>query len=398
MLKKHLVIVGGGWAGIKLARELRNLPTHKLRITLITDNPNFRYTPALYRAATGYKERTAIIPIGEVLSDIGNVTVVISKAKSIDRKKRIITTESGKTFHYDYAAFALGMVTTYFGIQGLEERAFSIKTTHELRKLRTHLLEEALHHGEPDANYVVVGGGATGVELAAGLKTYLRSIHKRHGRSRKINISLVEAAPRILPLAPPAISKQVTRRLRSLGIKVMTKQKVEGEDARSLIVSGVKIPTACVIWTAGVTNNPFYKQNESQFRFSERGKIEVDNHLQVDHHVYVMGDNAATQYSGLALTAVNDAKFVAKDIKRRLRGSKLTPAYRQMTPSTVVPVGKGWAIFQYKNIRIGGRIGGLIRMAADFIGYADILGFRQALGIWSKSEQLETVELSKQST
>jgi len=172
-------------------------------------------------------------------------------------------------------------------------------------------------------------------------------------------------------------SALVAARLKELGVHVELNKKVEAETADALVVSGKPIKSHTVIWTSGVANSPFYKENADQFELSPNGKVVVDAHLRSGHDVYVIGDNAFTQWSGLAQTALRDGIFVAKHI---LGESK--KKYTAKLPPVVVPVGEDWAIFEYKKIRFGGWLGSKIRSVADFVGYSDILPFGQALGVW----------------
>ena len=389
MKQKNLVIVGSGWGGMKLAREFKNFPAEKLKVTLISDITTFRYSAALYRAATGKKEHEAIIPLSEVLSDNPHINFVKETITHIDRQKKTITTKDGMKYHYDYAALALGMVTSYFGIPGIDKFAYNIKTEKELHHFRAHLHQELIKEKTLDKTYNVIGAGPTGVELAAALTSYIKEIAKRHRiRSNKLKINLIEAQARVLPASNPAASMMVEKRLKKLGVKVLLNKKVELQTADHLTVSGKEIPTSTVIWTAGVTNNPFYKNNESQFSFNKRGKIIVDKHLMVDDSVYVMGDNADTPYSGLGLTAVDNASFAANDIKRQIY-TKRRKSYHPLVPATAIPVGKKWAVFQYRKLVFGGILASLIRSVADLVAYRDILGFNKAARIWLTSEQRE---------
>jgi NADH dehydrogenase len=386
MLRKHLVVVGGGWAGLSLIRSLKNADPKQLRITLISDEPNFRYSPGLYRVATGSREQETIIPIGEVLEDFEHVEFILDSAQKIDRKNKTVKTESGKLLHYDFAVLGLGMVTSYFGIPGVEENSYNIKTVQGLRQFRAHIHTELTSEKALDKNYVVIGAGPTGVELAAALGSYLKRVSKWHGLDRThVSIDLVDASPRILPSVPSKISNKVQSRLNRLGVKTMLNTRVESESDSTVIVNGKSIPTQTVVWTAGVSNNPFYKANASEFTFNDHNKVIVNERLMVDAHTYVIGDNAATLYSGLALTAVHNAQFVARDIKRRLAGNNALHRYKPLRPSTVIPVGKNWAAMQYRAIFLWGFIGSGVRNVADFAGYMDVLGFWKALEIWTKS-------------
>ena len=226
--KKHLVIVGSGWAGLKIARQLKKVPQHKLRITLVSDINYFRYSAALYRVATGNREKEAIIPLSEILDDLPNVEFKKATVKKIDRKNRTIATSGGEIIHYDYAVLAIGTITNYFNIPGLDKWSYSIKTSTELRKFRTHLHQELVDEHAPDKNYVVVGAGPTGVELSAALTSYMKQVSRKHGLARRrITVSVIEAADRVLPISKPKVSASVEKRLRKLGVRVMLKKKVE---------------------------------------------------------------------------------------------------------------------------------------------------------------------------
>ena len=391
MLKKHVVIVGGGWAGIRLARKLKKLAKNNhIAVTLVSNESNFRYSAALYRVATGHKEKEALLPIHELLADLPDTKFTKATMTNIDPHKRTITLSKGKIVHYDYAVLALGSVTTYFGIPGIAEHAHSIKTQKELRRFRTHIHQELLNEHAPDKHYVVVGAGPTGVELAAAMSSYMRSVVKRHGlRKRRIHIELVEASSRVLPMSHPKASKITLQRLRLLGITVHLNSKVEYESDTGLVVNGRTIPTKTVIWTAGVANNPFFAKHSHVFTLNNRSKVLVDDHLMVDKRVYVIGDNAVTPFSGLGLTAVHHANYVAKDLEKKVYGHKKTKAYKPLVPATVVPVGKRWAVFQYKSFVFGGFLGSIMRSLADFVSYSDIAGTQKAIGLWAHTSDLE---------
>jgi NADH:ubiquinone reductase (H+-translocating) len=387
MLK--VIVVGSGFAGIKLIRELAG--KKNIQITLITDSLTFRYCPALYRTATGKRKRESIIPVNELLSGIPNVKLSVGKVTHIDREKRIITRGDGTKYHYDVAVIAIGVVTSYFGIPGLEDYAYGIKSASAIDKLKKHLHKQLMDEGLPDKNYVVVGGGPTGVELSAALSSYLRKIARKHKTRRtKINLEVIEAAPRLLPSMSPRASKKVAKRLRKLKVRVMTNKKVESSSSDSLIVNDRIIPSKTVIWTAGVTNNPFFVRNKDQFALNDRGKVIVNDHLQVDNHTFVIGDNAATPYSGLALTAVHNAKYVAKDIIA-ISKNKESRAYKPLSPISIVPAGPRWAVLQWKKITITGWFAAMLRSLADLVGYMDVMGIKSALKVWFFSHQLEEI-------
>lgn len=383
---KHVVIAGGGFAGVRLARKLRN--QKNVRVTLVNEIEDFRYSPALYRAATGYKVGTARIPLEWMFIDADNVNVLQQKVTKIQPEKNSFVLDSGEEVPYDYAVCALGMVTTYFNIDGIADHAFGVKSIDEVLELKKHMHESLAGAEDREQNYVVIGAGPTGVEVAAMLGEYVQSVMKKHRVGRpKIKVFLVEAGPRILPQMGEKAAKKAENELRRTGVKIFTDTKVSAETRLSLKTSNGTIATQNVIWTAGTTNNPFYAENSQHFKLAERGKIHVNRRLQSHSNVYVAGDNAATQFSGLALTAVRHGNFIARDIRARLK-SKKRSSHKDAYPMQIIPVGKT-AVFQYRKLVLGGWPASVLRRAADFVGYNDILGPLKALTIWQNSERIE---------
>jgi len=372
----QITIVGGGFGGVKAALALSK--KKNAYITLITDKPDFQYYPALYGTATGKSHLQSWIPLGEIFAGHDNVNVIIDSVTKLDKTAKTITTASGAVHPYNKLVLALGSVTTYFGIPGLTDFAYGIKSHDEITRLKQHLYEEFAKTDGVDKDFLIVGAGPTGVELASALGTYLNHLKNRSGKHQpRVTISIIEANARVLPRMSEQASAMVAAQLKKLHVHVELSKKVEEETADSLIVSGKPIKSHTVIWTSGVANNPFFKDNADQFELSPNGKVVVDKHMRSGHDVYVIGDNAFTQWSGLAQTALHDGIFVAKHIL----GTSTKP-YEAKLPPVVVPVGENWAVFEYKGLRFGGRIGALIRSAADFVGYSDILPFGQALGKW----------------
>ena len=364
--KKHVLILGGGFGGIKAALELAN--HENLDITLLSEQDNFRYYPTLYHAATGGRLEASSIPLSEIFAG-KNVRIIKDSASRIDRDTKQVATKSGKKYGYDDLIIALGVVTNFFGIKGLEEYAYGIKSVPEAIRLRNHLHKLLHDEHKPDLNYVIIGGGPTGVELAGALPGYLREIMRRHGiEKNSLHVDLVEAEPRLMARMPKSYSRAVARRLRRLGVKLYLGQSVEAETADSLSFSGHNMTSHTVVWTAGVTNHPFFKANN--FKMNDHGKALVDEWLQAEDNIYVIGDNADTPYSGLAQTALYDATFVAGNI-RRLSHGKAPKSYKPKTPIYVTPVGPHWAAVLWGKTQIYGRLGWLLRSAADFIGFHD---------------------------
>ncbi|MDB5177924.1 MAG: hypothetical protein JWO61_307 [Candidatus Saccharibacteria bacterium] len=375
-----VTIVGGGFGGVKAALELAK--NDKNHITLISDKPDFQYYPALYGTATGRSHLQSWVPLGKIFANKPNVDVMIDAVIKIDPASKTLIGSSKKIYKYNLLILALGTVTTYFGIKGLDTYSYGIKSAEEIRDLKQHLYHAMFEERHMEKEYVIIGAGPTGVELASAMKEYIERLRvDYHLPKKKVRITLIEAAPRVLPRMSEATSRKVERRLNKLGIHVMTGQKVEEQTADSLVVNGKPIKSHTVIWTSGVANSPFYQANAQHFVFAKNGKIVVDEHLRAFKDVHVIGDNAFTPYSGLAQTALHDALFVAHNLERKQIG-KRRKLYSAKLPPVVVPVGENWAVFEWHWLRLSGWPAALLRTAADMMGYSDILPLGQALGVW----------------
>jgi NADH dehydrogenase len=376
----NITIIGGGFAGVKSALELAK--DSRNHITLITDKPDFQYYPALYSSATGHSHVESWAPLGEIFGEHTNIHVFIDTMTSLQSKAKTVTGASGTIYHYETLIIAIGVVTTYFNISGLETYAYGIKSHDEIQRLKQRLFIDIAEKGMLDKNYVVIGAGPTGVELSAALGTYIQRLCRRYGvKHHSLRVRLIEAAPRVLPRSSEQTSKVVTQRLKKLGVRVETGKRVEKANAHELIVSGKPIESHTVIWTSGVMNHPFFAAHPNVFTLAPNGRVAVDDHMMAHKDIYVIGDNAATKYTGLAQTALHDAMYIAKHLKRIADRKKLV-AYKAVLPASAVPVGNNWAVLEWKSIRIYGFLGGVIRRAADWIGYNDIMPIGMSLGAW----------------
>ncbi len=377
MKKEKVLVVGGGFGGVKAALKLSS--SDRFAVTLLSDQAEFRYYPTLYHTATGGSRVNSSISLERIFRN-RSVTLALGQAETIDRKAKTITTADGTVHRYDTLILSLGVITNYFGIPGLPEYSYSIKSQDEVQKLKNHLHQQLIDNQKADLSYVVIGAGPTGIELAGALPAYLREVMKRHGLPRrKIHVDLIEAAPRLLPRMPKDIGKSVKRRLKKIGVKLYVNSIVQGQTPDELTVSGKPIRSHTVIWTAGVTNHPFYTANH--FVMMGRGKVGVDIYLQAEDNVFVIGDNANTPYSGLAQTALYDGEFVAENLIRRAEGKDMR-SYKAKKCVTVIPAGKDWAAVSYGKFRMYGRLGYALRSAADFIGFHDLEPWREATKQW----------------
>lgn len=377
MKKQNVLIVGGGFGGIKAALELSE--DERFKITLISDRDAFRYYPTLYHTATGGLKQQSAIPLVELFED-KKVTIIRGEATTVDREQRLITLKDGRTYSYGTLILGLGVVTNYFGIPGMREFSFSIKSIEEILRFKDQVHQQLVNREKSDPHYVIVGAGPTGIELAGALPQYIRKVMARHDiRHRAVHVDLIEAAPRLLPRFPKDTSRMIARRLRRLGVRIFTGQTVQGLAADNLTVNGKPIHSHTVIWTAGVTNHPFFKENG--FQLNARGKVHTDMYLQAEESVYVIGDNADTPYSGMAQTALYDGAYVAENLIR-LADGKDPKGYSVKKPITVIPVGERWAAVMWGHTRIYGWLGWVLRQAGDYVGFKDYQPWWRASRQW----------------
>ncbi len=384
MSKHRVVIVGGGFGGVKTALKLAG--DERFHVTLVTDRTDFRYYPTLYRTATGGKRMISSIPLKEIFEGL-NIQIINDEIKSIDKAGRTIKTRVGHSIGFEALVLALGVQTNYFNIEGLKELSYGIKTPEEAEELKRHLHHQVIENNAPDLNYVVIGGGPTGIELAGALSDYIKYILKRHGvKRRAVHVDLIEAAPRLLPRMPRDISKMAARHLRKKGVKLYLKTVVQAQTADALMVHDKAIRSHTVIWTAGVMNHPFFAKQK--FQLTASGKVRVDQYLQSDPGIYVIGDNADTPYSGMAQTALHDGTYVADNLK--LVADKQEPKpYRAKKPIYVFPAGEGWAAMLWGKFRVYGRIAWWLRSVADLIAYHDYEPWKMATKRWLATDDSE---------
>lgn len=380
-----LVIVGGGFAGVRLALALAN--NSGFDIKLISSQSYFEYHAALYRSATGRSPLEVAIPLKDFFKYAKNIEVVKDEIAGLDAKDKTITGKSGSNWSYDRLVLALGNVTQYFGIKGLKEYSYGVKTVHEALELKRNLHEDILNN-RSDLNYVVVGAGATGVELSAELVAYLRSTRRKHNVNRAFSVKLIEAGPHVLPSLPRDFSKPIQKRLTKLGVKLYTDSPVQSETADDITIPNGNIKTHTVVWTAGVANNPFFARYPKVFKVGKMGRVVVDRYMQAAPDIFVVGDSADTQYSGMAQTALHDAAFLAKNLKRLSRGQPMTP-YKPQRPIYAIPVGPNWTAVLWGKTKIYGWFGWVLRRLADLRLYLTFLPLNKALTTWRYGMVLE---------
>ena len=289
---KRVVIVGGGFAGVRSALQLVN--HSDFTVTLISKQTYFEYHAALFRSATGRSPLEVAIPLADFFAKDKNITVVQDDIVQLQVEQQVVIGQDHAQYHYDELILALGSVPEYFGIPGLAELSFSVKTLNEALRLKRRLHED-LTAGTVEKNYVVVGGGATGVELAGELVSYLQHIRQRHGIQDQFNVHLVESNDHVLPNLPKTFTQRIEERLTKLGVQLHLNRRVQSQSLTEVGLPDAAIRSHTVIWTAGMKNHPLFTQHSGVFQTGAGGKVQVNDYLESCPHVYVLGDSALTK-------------------------------------------------------------------------------------------------------
>jgi NADH dehydrogenase len=373
----HVVIVGGGFGGVKAALELSKKQIGK--ITLISDESYFLHHATLYATATGKNIAESVIPLATIFADHPNVEIIKDKVVRIDPTRKLVG--GRKDYHYDKLVLALGSVTTYFGISGMEDHAFGIKSLDQIKQFHDHIHDELVHK-QLDKEFFVIGAGATGVEMAAALNdhlTELKALYRLKQTASKV--TLIEAAPRAVPHLSKTASSKIALQLKKQGIKLLVNHIVGELDEDKIIINGKAYSTKTAIWTSGVSNNQFFHDNADNFSIAPNGRVNVNPYLEALPHVYVIGDNNTVKYGGTAWPTLNQAVHVAHNITR-LATKRPQRAFRPRSAPAGIPVGSKWGYVEWHGLYVSGRTGAVARRLMELYGYCKLLPFKKAVPIW----------------
>ncbi len=381
-----IVVVGGGFGGVKTALALANKPG--IQVDLIVKKEHFEYHGALYRAATGRSPLEVVIPLSDIFKRAKNVEVILDEATRIDHKRKIVIGSLGDRYSYDALVLALGSVVMYRDIPGMEEHAYTINTIEDAIRMRHALILQFKKSIKRPVRIAIIGAGPAGVELAGELKAFAHEVSERQGSHvRPVQVTLIEGAGKVLPMFAPKASIKAYKRLRKLGVHIRLNCRVDSCQPGLLCLESEDLKSDIVVWTAGNQIVSFYGDQGVAFVL-DKGKVVVDRYMRANGHkdIYVIGDNAKTKYSGMAQTALHDAIYLAKNLVRLHQNKKLIE-YHDHPPLYVVPIGHGWAVYQYgERIKTGYRAW-RIRRRADLSIARNFLPYKQALRTWRKGNQ-----------
>jgi NADH dehydrogenase len=370
--RKRIVIVGAGFAGIAAARALRRSDAD---VVLIDRRNHHIFQPLLYQVATAVLAPAEIAaPIRQLVEKQENLTVMLAEVTAVDLKSRSVDvsypTSGTHKIAFDFLIVAAGMQPSYFGHDEFSRHAPALKTLTDGAAIRSKILDafELAELTDDDGErarlmtFVLVGGGPTGVELAGSMahmnKVTLRENFRRIDPA-KAQIVLIEGGNRILPTFAESLSRKATRRLEKLGVKVLTGTKVENVDEHGVLAGGVTIPSATVLWTAGVTASSVSKT--LGVPTDRAGRLAVDPFLMVPgaSGVFAVGDVAVAHQDerplpGVAQVAIQEGRYVGRVISRQLTGEAPGHPFRYFDKGNMAVVGKNFAVLERGRIRTSG--------------------------------------------
>lgn len=368
---KHVVIVGGGFAGLNAAKILGK--SKAVKVTLIDRRNHHLFQPLLYQVAMAALSPAEIaVPIRSVLSKYRNINVLQGEVKSVDPKKQVVIADFGEV-QYDYLLLACGARHSYFGKEQWEEHAPGLKTVEQATEIRRRVLtafETAEREKDPEKQkkqltFVIVGGGPTGVELAGAIGEMSRYTLTKDFRNidpKVTRIILVEAGPRILSSFSEKLSSQATRDLEKLGVQVWTSSYVTNVNESGIEIGEEKIQSATVLWAAGVQASGLGRKMGLELDNQGRVVVEPDLSLKEYPNVFIAGDQAhAIQEStgkplpGLAPVALQQGRFIAKNILKELK-QQPRKEFRYLDKGQMATIGRSRAIVETGGVRFGGFI------------------------------------------
>jgi len=388
----RVVIIGAGFGGLTAAKELANTP---VQVTIIDRRNYHLFQPLLYQVATaGLSPADIATPIRGIVRRQRNTTVLLGRVTGVDPAARTVLIGE-RQVPYDYLIVATGARHAYFGNDQWEVFAPGLKKIEDATDIRRRILlafEMAENASDPEErkrllNFVIIGAGATGVELAG---TIAELAHRalasdfRNIDSREARIILVEAGPRVLPAFPEKLSAIAKRSLERLGVEVRLGAPVTACDAQGVELAGERIHSQCVIWAAGVMASPAAKWLGAERDRAGRTKVGADLSVPGHPEIFVIGDTASVldeagkPVPGIAPAAKQMGSYVANLIRARVRGKNHSRPFRYRHLGSMATIGRKAAVADFGWIRFSGRFAWLLW---GLVHIYFLIGFRNRIAV-----------------
>jgi NADH:ubiquinone reductase (H+-translocating) len=385
----RVVIVGAGFGGLMAARKLA---TSAVQVTLIDRRNYHTFQPLLYQVATaGLSPGEIAAPIRWILRGQSNVRILMGEVEDVDVSRRVVRLVDAN-IPYDYLIVAAGASHAYFGHDEWEPFATGLKTIEDALEIRRRVLlafelaeRQAAESGEQvQLNFVVVGGGPTGVELAGTLAEIARRalVNEFHSIDpERTRILLLEGGPRVLPAYPEDLSRSAEEQLRHLGVEVHTSAMVTGIEPAAVITSQTRLPAAVILWAAGVAASPLGKKLGAPVDRAGRVLVNPDLSLPGHPEVFVIGDLASLKdkngnpLPGLAPVAMQQGKATAENIARELQGNPRQD-FHYLDKGSLATIGRAAAVAQFGKVHISGFLAWLSWL---FVHIFFLIGFRNRI-------------------
>jgi NADH:ubiquinone reductase (H+-translocating) len=385
----HVVIIGGGFAGLWAAQALARDP---VRVTLIDRQNHHLFQPLLYQVATaGLSGPDIAAPLRHIFRKQRNVQVLLADVQRIDAGARTLRIDNGRDIAYDYLILATGATHAYFGHDEWAGAAPGLKTLEDALGIRRRLLlafERAELEADPRAreswlSFVIVGGGPTGVELAGTLAEIARHTLKNDFRSidpAAAKVRLIESGPRVLTSFPEDLSHKAEAQLRALGVEILLGQAVEGIDTEGVRVGAQRIAARTVLWAAGVAASPLAKALNAPLDRAGRVLVEPDLRVPGHREIFVTGDLAALKQDGkpvpgVAAAAKQMGAYAAQSIRAERQGKQLPP-FRYRNWGELATIGRKAAVVDLHGFKLWGYPAWLFWL---FIHIFFLIGFRNRM-------------------
>lgn len=389
--KKRVVIVGGGFGGLKLANKLKG---SNFQIVLIDKNNFHQFPPLLYQvASSGLEPGSILFPFRKIFQKQKNVYFRMAEVKAVIAERNLIETSIGQ-LTYDYLVIASGTVTNFFGNKTLEEKALPMKTIQEALELRNTLLsnfEKATICTDPEErqalmNVVIVGGGATGVEISgvlAEMKKFVMPKDYPDLKQSEMNIYLIEGSPKLLGVMSAEASASAEKFLKEMGVSIILNKLVtDYQDGKVILNDNSTITTKTLVWVSGVTATHFEHIDKELLNRGGRITVNKFNQVQGMTNVFAIGDvcfqTEAAYPNGhpqVAQVAIQQGNLLAGNLKRQEAGKALK-AFQYINLGTMATVGRNKAVADLKELKLQGFIAWMVWM---LVHLRSILGIRNKL-------------------